>query len=168
MTTICWDGNTLAADTLMSIGGDFTRTVKNYRLAIKDEKCAYWDGALIGFAGPALPKNEILHWFEELAMDPKQFTSAQLEDKTSMSVLIITTDKKVWFMETNPWPIEYKATQFAIGSGAPYARMAMKLGKSSLEAIQLVEEFDLYTRGPVNCLSFTEQHPTIGADNAAN
>jgi len=143
VTTIAWDGRTLAADSLIQ-GNRFYNVQKIWK----------FDNGLI-FAGSGERQNCMIvkAYLEEL--DRERFIN-----KTDFSRLptkptipndfsgIIVVNKKAYRIENliQPWELP---SQFACGSGCDFATAAMALGKTAPEAVLFASRFDLYTGNDV-------------------
>jgi len=141
MTTIAWDGTSLAYDTLRTDGWG----LKEY------EPCKVMEGKdfLLGGAGDLAC---ILRYQKRVA----EMTAAEIldmgfpdykKDENDPSLLLVTKSgvfthgAGMWLRVSRPF--------HAIGSGRDYALMAMYLGKTAQEAVALTEEFDNDTKAPV-------------------
>jgi ATP-dependent protease HslVU (ClpYQ) peptidase subunit len=139
VTTVAWDGQTLAADRLITEGGHVAAHV------VKIRRCA--DGRLIGAAGELDAITALLDWLEAGGDRP-----AFLANKQAAEALEITPRGQVWNH------LQYGRTLLvpgpqAIGSGAPYARAAMALGASADKAVRIAAQFDTCTGGRVDALA---------------
>lgn len=126
MTTVAFDGRTLAADTQSSM---FRSTMqKVYRLK---------DGQLFGACGQFQDSTAVREWLENGGEKPK----------VSEGFHAILIDGGLFVLEDKLVKIKYDRPYFAIGSGRDYAMAAMFLGKTAAEAVRVAHEFDLDT-GP--------------------
>lgn len=126
MTCIAWDGKTLAAD--KRAGTDLPRTVTKIRRA--------GNGALIGCTGSACSDQELMAWYEAGAK-PADFPPTQRKDETSSFLIAVLPGGVVTMYMNCPHPATYEDGVHAIGSGRDFAMMAMHLGKSAREAVEL-------------------------------
>ena len=143
MTTIAWDGNTLAADK-RAVNGTSHSTVTKIR-KIKGELC--------GGGGQFSSVLEMFEWINK-GKKPEEFPKSQLDDDKWAPILVITKTNKILKYEQSPIPIEYEDGMQAIGSGRDYALAAMHLGKNAKEAIEVASKFDPHTGNGVDTLSF--------------
>jgi len=139
MTTIAWDGKTLAADRRVSYDSvsdaNTTKIVKT-------------DNGLCGAAGNTSIGAAFKRWFvhgEEGDPPPLE------KNGQEASAFIIREagvrlhyDQFGWF-QADPGP-------FAIGSGWEIAIGAMKSGKSAAEAVQIAAKLDGYTGSDIDVL----------------
>lgn len=140
MTTIAWDGKTLAADSRCTSSGLPYRVNKCCRLS---------DGMLFAGAGTMSAYDAVRQWLENKGPRPEA-----LKDFTG---LLIDTDSSIWLMDETANRYEIFASFFAIGSGRDFAIAAMALGKSALEAVELASRFDVWTGGPLVELPLKER-----------
>jgi len=133
MTTIAYDGITLATDSLVSSGSvAFGTGKKLFKLK---------EGCYAALAGNLALMPEILSWLQG---GPKP----ELQEDEEIGGLYI--DKK-----GVPWEFDNSLRLFPAcipwggGSGGHIALTAMKCGKSAAEAVEVACELDLRSRGPV-------------------
>ncbi len=141
MTTVAWDGCTLAADTRITEGTLIQRGQKLFRLS---------DGRLFGGAGDLESIHVVVEYLESEADDKPD----GLENFTA---LLIDTDGRAWRLESRLVPMPVLGPYAAIGSGQPYALMAMELGRSAREAVELGCRVDAQGGLPVEDLRLTAQ-----------
>lgn len=137
MTTIAWDGKTLAADTRGTAGGMPWQTIKASRLK---------DGRLYGGSGALEDVEAVRTWLETGGDKPavKDF------------VAILIEDGQCFRLEDKLIKMPVKSPFHAIGSGRDYAIAAMHLGKTAREAVELACLYDVYTAAPVTELRETQ------------
>ena len=132
MTTIAWDGKTLAGDSRANSGN----------VKFKVSKIRRHRGHLIGFAGPLDLAEEVFAWFKAGA-NPEDFPPAQTDEDVRTDFLVITPKKKIHLYQKSPYPVDYSNNAiFAIGSGRDFALAAMHLGKTADQAVAVAGLFD--------------------------
>lgn len=134
MTTIAWDGKTLAGDTVGISACMRRRVQKIFRLS---------SGDLFGAAGE----------YDE-ALLAKEWLEDQSKSKPTLkdfSGLLITEDG-AFKLESALIRMPILEPFHAIGSGRDFAIMAMHLGKTAREAVELTLIYDAYSGGPVETL----------------
>lgn len=131
MTILAWDGTTLAADKRMSYGGHHNTVTKIFRAG----------DFIVGIAGWPHMIGALLRWLEKPNRDPRDFPQSSV-DEQKIYALAISKDGRVWKFENSPWPMQIHDRHVTSGSGRDYARMAMHLGKTAREAVELTCEFD--------------------------
>lgn len=140
MTTVAWDGNTMAADSLATDNWGMKEFISNKILVGKD--------FLLGCAGE---HGQIMRWFKALGHDvsAEYLLSAGYVDyhnrENDPNLLLVC--KQGTFRHVGGVFMPISRGYHAIGSGRDYALMAMRLGKTAREAIELVKEFDNDTGG---------------------
>ena len=145
MTTICWDGKTLAADK--------QATINNRPLLERDSKIKrikyLGKPALIGVSGSLTLARKVVKWIEQ-GCDEDDTPSRG--DNESFEVIVITSDD-VLIYPNNYYPETMGNIRFAIGSGANYAEGAMAHGASAVEAVKISESLDIFTGYGIDTLT---------------
>ncbi len=137
MTTIAWDGTTLAADRRISSGTVTYSTTKIRRTE---------DGRLIGATGDFGVCAEMLDWLEKGGPRP-----ACQDSERWASALEIKPDGTCWMHNRDSrWRVEDEFV--AIGSGRDYAMATMALGYSAEKAIEIASRFDPGTGNGIDTL----------------
>ena len=142
MTTIVWDGQTLAADRLITLGGHVMGHV------VKIRRCE--DGRLIGGCGELDVLSVFLNWLESGGDRPECMSAKSVADGVE-----IGRKGEVWFHSQHgrtlmtPGPL-------ALGSGARYALAAIACGKTAVEAVKVAAKFDTCTGGRIDALTLKE------------
>lgn len=126
MTVIAWDGKTLAADRRALLSGVPMAVTKIFKVGDN----------LAGFSHTMSRGLALVQWLKDganAAAFPKP------EDKDDYANLLVVSPGGALFKyENSPNPIIYEpGQQFAMGSGRDFALMAMLLGKTAREAVDL-------------------------------
>jgi len=141
MTTIAWDGTTLAADRRISSGTVTYSTTKIRQTG---------DGRLIGATGDFGVCSEMLDWLDKGGTRP-----CCQDSERWASALEIMPDGACWMHNRDSrWLVEDAFV--AIGSGRDYAMATMALGYSAEKAIEIASRFDPGTGNGIDTL---EQAP---------
>ncbi len=146
MTTIAWDGQTLAGDKRTSFGGMHATTTKVHRMPIGP-----YQGALVAGAGPAVLIQEMLRWIATGA-DPQSFPQSNRTEDKCCCILVVTPEGRLLYFDNTPDPMTIENEQWAIGSGRDFAMAAMFLGKDAVEAIVVASALDTGTGNGVDAL----------------
>lgn len=173
MTTVCWDTNTLAADTLFTSG---TR-----KLPGSYEKIFLPDGVewtveghsilAVGFSGSVATIAKVKKLLETKiveGMDPGV-------DGDSFSLIMITDKKTVYYWNTGTAAngelvneLFFIEGNHSVGSGAPYGMGVMAIKGDAISAVKAGIRVDMYSGGYVDMWSFdkprelTRLNPTTG------
>lgn len=139
MTTIAWDGSTLAADRRRTLNGTVIRAEKIHRVENKDSPFV-----LCGFAGCCYDAANIRLWIEGKLEKPSVSSTHCIAIDKRRQVWV-TEEKLVWVRVPSKW---------AIGSGADYALAAMECGRSARGAITIASKFDQHTGRGILTLNF--------------
>lgn len=144
MTTVAYDGKTMAADTLATDPWGLKETFRD----------KIWQNhyLLIGCAGDA---GQIASWLRTLRTDQRM--SALLADgyppfvidKNDPALLVVDRLSGAIYRHASGCFLALDRTFFAIGSGRDYALAAMHLGKTAREAVEVAMHFDNSTGGEV-------------------
>lgn len=143
MTTIAFDGTTMAADRRkMRRGLPIAGSPKIVRLTDPNGK-----PALLGVAGSGAALGAIEHWLQG---------GQRPEQGEEWVALLVDHEKRIWVRQNDSmgWHhIERK--QWAVGSGADFALTAMRCGRTSGSAVEIAAEFDVDTGDGVDVLRLT-------------
>lgn len=142
MTTIAWDGETLAGDTQRS-WGQFTEFVptKLRRLA---------DGSIFGAAGTVTDIERAVRFIEGVDITPPKFT----ED--GFVAIQVRPDKSVVYWNEMLEPILLYRKNFAVGTGGPFAMGAMACGYPAEEAVAVAIELDGGSGGEITSMRLND------------
>jgi hypothetical protein len=133
MTTIAWDGKTLAADRRMA---GWMTACKIFPLA---------DGRVMAGAGYMDDLAEVAAWLNSGA-DDRDEPSIDHDD----DFFLLDGGKCYWLTMPFLRPLPVQEGYAAIGSGAPYALAAMACGKTAVEAVEIAAMFDPHTGNGVD------------------
>lgn len=111
---------------------------------VRDHLCAYTDSAAQG--------EEVLEWFLQGAC-ASNFPASQRDKENWSGLLVITPAKIICRYEQTPYPVIFEGKIFAAGSGRDFALMAMHLGKTAPEAVELTSLFENGCGNGVDCLT---------------
>jgi hypothetical protein len=142
MTTIAWDGVTLAADRRITSGTVTYSTTKIRRTS---------DGRLIGATGDYGVCSAMLDWLESGGARPTCQDSERW-----ISALEIMPDGACWMHNRDSrWQVEDRF--IAVGSGRDYAMAVMALGHSARAAVEIAARFDPGTGNGIDELVFAQE-----------
>jgi hypothetical protein len=133
MSTLAWDGRSLAADR-QCCGQYRARTTKLWRLR---------NGSLFGGAGMMEQILAARVWLEEGGDKPEG-----LDDFNG----ILIESGRAYHLEARLIRERIVERCHAVGSGSPFAITAMALGKTAREAVLIAARFDPRTGGGVDVL----------------
>lgn len=136
MTTICTDGETMAADTLITGRGLKHGTFSKLTRAN--------DGSIIGLVGSPFDLDSFVEWFNG---DRKEPWSAD-ED---VEILVLSPSGVIQCFNYLGRSFVCTAPQ-AIGSGAAVAYGALAVGVSPRQAIEVATQHDMATGGAVESM----------------
>lgn len=147
MTTIAWDGQDLAADSLVSLGSIKYTTRKLARLK---------DGGILGAAGKSIEITQLVKYLNgDTSAAPKI---------PSVHAIHITPERNVYLyaggFDDSPVLDRY----VAVGSGGDIALGAMEAGKSAVQAVEIACRRDSNSGPPVESLNFLSPGPVNPPD----
>lgn len=142
MTTIAWDGLTLAADKQSTCSGLIHKTTKIFK---------HWTG-LYGVTGHLTHGLTVYKWITEQNADPALYPENPSSDDYGY-VLHINVDSEIFCYEGYAIPAQMEDKFIAVGSGRDFATAAMYLGQTAVQAIATSSIFDANTGNGVD--SFT-------------
>lgn len=147
MTTIAWDGNTLAADSQGTFGATKSTTKKIFQ--ISDVICAFTGDMECGL--------RFLNWVQQ-GMDMEnfpEFKRSAEEESNLFHGIVVQEGRAYQFSEAGVGiPID---APHAWGSGASFAFSALDMGKGAVEAVKAAARRDVYTGGKVVSYSIQEK-----------
>ena len=151
MTTVAWDGETLAADRL-TVGGNLKRTIT---------KLYVCGDFVYGGAGMVIEIMQVVDWLRRGAKTINS-PSASSKDDCGVCGIAIHKSRKAFIVEWNEshtrlMPCEEPA--WAIGCGRDFAIAAMACGKTAAEAVEIAARFDAGTGHGVNVVRFGRKWP---------
>jgi len=141
MTTIAWDGKTLAADKRATHGGLIFTVTKIFRIR----------GYLVGASGDFDRIMETIAWFSDGA-DPAKVPPHSRSNDEYVGMLVIGPGGLIEKYERGPLPYRIESKLHAIGSGRDFAMAAMYLGKTAIEAVEVATALDTGTGNGVDTL----------------
>ena len=145
MTTIAWDGKTLASDSRVTEGGCLVSDNYNKIRTFKYKNKKH----LVGIAGSMAQGERFFVWLKQNGFDLDD--PPRLED---MEALVVTKDG-VWCYEGSSQAyVTLTGEVAAIGSGSYIALAGMRIGLSSEESVLLASQVDLGTNNNIRTLTF--------------
>ena len=136
MTIIVWDGVTLAADKLCSIGGLSATVNKLFRI-----DTGPFAGSIGGGSGDASSINEFVKWLRDGA-DMDKIPKFQTDKDDYVNFILINAQKEIWRFDRGAFPYMVEDEYHASGSGRDYALAAMYCGKTAAEAVEIASIFE--------------------------
>ena len=138
MTTIAWDGKTLAADTLIT---------ENGKRVGRCEKIGNVGGVLFGVSGGVEWLAAFRGWF----LGGMSGDRPAMKSGDNIAQAIVIHDGRVLSLVPDGWDV-MKAPYYAVGSGCDLALGAMALGHTAEEAVRAACMIDVYSGGEITVL----------------
>ena len=132
MTTIATNRQAMVADSKVTMGNGVSYP------ATKIVKCK---DAIVGAAGASGDCSRFIEWASAGFKGKPKFETPQGDDD-SIDALILTKEGIFFYCQEYSAPEKINAEFFAIGSGGKAARLAMILGKTPQEAVELTCQVD--------------------------
>jgi ATP-dependent protease HslVU (ClpYQ) peptidase subunit len=139
VTTIAWDGRTLAADKLATSPSGVASTVTKIR-RLKN-------GTLLAWHGPCESGLMVADWYERGA-DAKDWPECQKDNNATL--IVVQPNGKVFEYESLPVAQAIEDIFMAWGSGRLAALGAMMMGADATKAVKAACVFDVYSGGGVD------------------
>lgn len=158
MTVIAWDGKVLASDSCISTGAYYEGSAKKlFRLK---------SGGMLGISGDA-DSRAVINTLDSIKDGADLPTRAELEAlKTDGQYLLVLPDKTTWIItmgfedDTKAWKsevFEAKTKFVSCGHGMDFAKAAMSLGKTSVEAVKEACKWSLACRPPIQTMKLEDR-----------
>lgn len=132
MTTIAWDGTTLAADACSWSGSARRRVRKVFKVRAKDGRVF-----LVAFAGEAAFAMAVLAWMRGEGVRPNCHDFMPVEDCGQQCALVIDEKRRVWQLSPTLVYIRHYERIYAFGGGHEFAWGALEAGATAREAVQI-------------------------------
>lgn len=157
MTTIAWDGYTLAADKLATSSTGVKSTTTKIRQMRNGDVAAIAGCCESGFA--------LMDWLEAGA---KLENWPKTQETDNWATLIVIRSGVVWEYEKLPVPQLMEDSFMAWGSGRLAALAAMDCGKDAALAVQTAAKFDCFTGNGYDSVTVNKRIPTdeVRVDNS--
>lgn len=134
MTTIAWDGQTLAADTQVTSSGMPYKAVKIFLLS---------NGSIFAGSGDYGQVCAVREWLENADVN------APHPKTDDFAGLLVTPAGEAFRLEETLTRLRVLEPFHAIGSGRDFAMAAMHCGRTAREAVQIASLYDVFTGGEV-------------------
>ena len=151
MTTIAWDGKTLAADSMGDQNGLRTKVRKLHRGVLADGK-----GFMFGGAGETSWCVMLYEWIKTL--EAKQLTRIEYPhqgERHDPACLLVVKGAGV-FRKTGSVLTPVESDFHAIGSGRDFAISAMHFGQCAKDAVKHAIQFDVYSGGSIQTMDMEQ------------
>jgi hypothetical protein len=143
MTTIAANLKCMASD---------SRATLSEGLSYPTDKIKKVKKMLVGVCGHGGDCSRFLDWAARDFKEPAPKWHCKPDSDDSIVALVLKSDGVYVFVQTDPEPERVNAPYYAIGTGGQPARIAMKLGKTPAEAVDLAMEVDDLSGPPVQVL----------------
>lgn len=97
------------------------------------------DGSLFASCGALQDNAQVLRWLNGDAEKPT------LEKDDDFDGILVKLDGSAWLLNRKLHEIRIESPYFSTGSGRDFALLAMRMGKSAREAVEIAAELDIWT-----------------------
>lgn len=147
MTTIVWDGKTLAGDRCSWSGPTRRQVRKVFRITAKDGK-----DFLVGFCGDGAFALAVLAWMRGDADKPMARLFGVSPD--AQCALVIDSDLTVWGVGGSLAYYRFDEKMMAMGGGQEFAWGALEAGATAAQAVEIAAKRSDYAAMGVDTVSF--------------
>lgn len=152
MTTIAWDGKTLAGDRCSWSGAARRQVRKVYRIKASDGK-----DFLVGFCGDGAFALAVLAWMRGLGEKPSYREFGVSPD--TQCAMVIDKELKVWGVGASLTYYRFDETMMAMGGGQEFAWGALEAGATAARAVEIAIKRSDYAAFGVDIVSFEDATP---------
>ena len=152
MTTIACNLESMASDSKVDCG---------FGMSYRATKIVRVRKMLVGACGNGGDCTRLLEWAERDFKAPAPKWKEKSGAEEAVWALVLRPEGLFFFSQEDPEPEKMEEPFFAIGSGGRAARVAMLLGKSPEEAVELACQVDGQSGLPVQVLHLSEKSGTL-------
>lgn len=148
MTTIAWDGKTLAADRCSWSGGARRRVRKVFKVRAADGRMF-----LVAFAGSGTFALAVLAWMRGgTRPDPLAFLKP--DELGNQCALVIDEQRRVWQLGSDLFYSQMRERVYAFGGGQDFAWGALEGGADARRAVEIAMKRSDYAGLGVDTVRF--------------
>ena len=148
MTTIAWDGETLAADCCSWSGGVRRKVRKVFKIHSAERGVL-----LVAFAGQAAFCMRVLDWMKG-GERPNPSDFYDRSEITNQCAIVIDEKRRVWVLGNDLYWQEALDPIYANGAGQEFAWGALEAGATAEQAIEIAMKRSDYAGFGVDCVRF--------------
>lgn len=146
MTTIAWDGRTLAADRGAWSNGLHQPTKKVFRITAPDRR-----RFLVAFAGDTAFCMQVLRWMEGKGGHPGACLS---EDEAKDCAVVIDEKLRIWRLSSRLFWYRFRGSVHSFGAGQEVALGALMAGADAIKAVRITMAVSDYAARGVDWVRF--------------
>lgn len=151
MTTIAWDGTTLAADQCSWSGGVRRKVRKVFKL----ERAVGFEGeVLVAFAGTASYCLQVLAWMKGQGERPTPERHFKPDEMDRQCAVLIDYGRRVWACSNDLNWQQHDESMFANGAGQEFAWGALEAGATAQRAVEIAIKRSDYAGFGVDTVTF--------------
>lgn len=149
MTTIAWDGQTLAADSCSWSGGCRRRVRKVFKVTAADGR-----RFLVAFAGDGCFALAVLAWMRGERERPDPLAFIKPDDISNQCALVIDEKRRVWQLGCSLVYSRMRERFYAFGGGQDFAWGALEAGATAQQAVRIAIKRSDYAGLGVDAIRF--------------
>lgn len=149
MTTIAWDGKTLAADACSWSSGARRRVRKVFKVAAEDGR-----RFLVAFAGDGSYALAVLAWMRGTGQRPHPRDFCTEDQLANQCALVIDEKRQVWQLGNTLIYSRMRESFYAFGGGQDFAWGALEAGASAQQAVRIAIKRSDYAGLGVDAVRF--------------
>lgn len=139
MSTVAWDGKSLAADSVGASGSTLVTTGKLYHLP---------NGEAAATTGDYAAGQIMVEWYQAGA-DLAEYPKCQANEDSNATLIVAKPGGACCFYSMHPHVVTVMDPFMAWGSGRDYALGAMAMGADAAKAVHVACRFDAWSGGVV-------------------
>lgn len=145
MTVIVFDGHTIACDSQRTCDGSYATPFElGPKIQVKN-------GVIYAFAGDVTWEGAFMQWHGRKRRPAFPVTKG--DDVSTAAVF----ERGAWIVYYSTDGLqEHPPREWATGSGARYALVALRCGLSAQQAAKITTEFDIFSGGPIHYANVNE------------
>lgn len=147
MTTIAWDGKTMAADGCSWSASTRRRVRKVFKVKASDGRTF-----LVAFCGNGAFAMAVLDWMRGKSEKPKHSDFGV--DPENQFALVVDEKHRIWNLTANLNYLRYHEKKFAMGGGQDFAWGALEAGATAKQAVQIAMKRSDFAGVGVDCITF--------------
>ena len=149
MTTIAWDGKTLAADQCSWSGAVRRKVRKVFKIESKDRGTL-----LVACAGPAPFCLKVVDWMRGEGDRPNPEDFFTKDDIQRQCAVVIDSARQIWSLSNSlHWELMHESV-YANGAGQEFAWGALEAGATAVQAIEITAKRSDYAGFCVDTVTF--------------
>lgn len=157
MTTIAWDGKTLAADQCSWSGSVRRKVRKVFKIQSKERGTL-----LVALAGPSAFCTLVVNWMRGEGERPNPDDFFTKTDINCQCAVVIDSDRRIWSLGNSLHWEPMAETIYANGAGQEFAWGALEAGATAVQAVEIAAKRSDYAGFGIDTVTFDDESEAIG------